>query len=307
MKPTPAQRATPSFSMRWRSRLLAASCVLGLAFASGAPAQQPAPEAALKARYAGLKDTLAKNQFQRPLNLTSSQSSSALKGEVYAVVTHPFADVSAALQARGNWCDILILHLNVKQCHAPPAGGLGLHVGKKFDQPLSDTYRVNFDFRVVTQNERYMQVRLNAPQGPVGTHDYQIMLEAIPIDNEHSVVHLAYSYQYGMAARMAMQAYLSTVGSDKLGFSIVEHDKDGQPVYIRNVRGVIERNTMRYYLAIEAYLDARSVPPAQQLEKRLHDWFDATERYALQLHEIDKNQYMEMKRKEVRRQAPAGP
>ena len=44
---------------------------------------------------------------------------------------------------------------------------------------------------------------------------------------------------------------------------------------------------MRFYLAIEAFLDAASSPPQAQLEKRLHDWFAATERFARQLHEVD--------------------
>ena len=59
---------------------------------------------------------------------------------------------------------------------------------------------------------------------------------------------------------------------------------------------------MRYSLAIEAYLGAYTAPPEQQLEKRLRDWFASTERYALQLHEIDQNEYLEMKRREVFRQ-----
>ena len=42
-------------------------------------------------------------------------------------------------------------------------------------------------------------------------------------------------------------------------------------------------------LAIEAYLGAYDAPPGQQLEKRLRDWIAATERHALQLHEIDEN------------------
>ena len=46
-----------------------------------------------------------------------------------------------------------------------------------------------------------------------------------------------------------------------LGFTIVEHKSDGTPVYAGNVRGVIERNAMRYYLAIDAYLAALSLPP----------------------------------------------
>ena len=39
-----------------------------------------------------------------------------------------------------------------------------------------------------------------------------------------------------------------------------------------------------------------------QLEKRLHDWYAAVERYPRQLHEIGLQQYLEMKRRECLRQ-----
>ena len=69
----------------------------------------------------------------------------------------------------------------------------------------------------------------------------------------------------------------------------------------RGVRGAVERNTMRYYLAIDAYLDGLSAPPADQLEKRLQTWFTATEKYPRQLHEIDRATYLDMKRSQLRR------
>lgn len=59
---------------------------------------------------------------------------------------------------------------------------------------------------------------------------------------------------------------------------------------------------MRYYLAIDAYLGALSSPPDKQLEQRLTDWFDASERYPRQLHEMDRQQYMQMKYEEYQRQ-----
>jgi hypothetical protein len=99
-----------------------------------------------------------------------------------------------------------------------------------------------------------------------------------------------------------MQTYLGTVGSGKIGFTVVGKQDSGQPDYIDGVRAMIERNTMRFYLAIDSYL---SFPGATQLEKRLHGWFMATERYALQLREMDKNAYLQMKRAEyVRQQTP---
>jgi hypothetical protein len=87
-----------------------------------------------------------------------------------------------------------------------------------------------------------------------------------------------------------------------VGFTVTGKQTDGRPLYIGGMRGLVERNTMRYYLAIEAFLGALSEPPQAQLEKRLHDWFAAIEHYPRQLHEMEQGAYLEMKRKEIRRQ-----
>ena len=262
---------------------------------------------ALRARHAELRDALANNQFARPLHLESTQNSGELKGDVYAVVEQPFAVVGLALQGMAHWCDLLILHLNVKSCAwtAKP-DVLSLHVGRKFDQPLTDTHRIDFNYRLAAASADYLHVQLGAESGPMSTRNYRLALEAVPIDARRSFVHMSYAYAYGMAARIAVQAYLATAGRDKVGFSVVGKDADGKPLYVDNVRGVVERNTMRYYLAIEAYLGAYGAPLPEQLDKRLNDWFNATERYPRQLREMGRSEYLEMKRREVQRQQMGG-
>jgi len=131
------------------------------------------------------------------------------------------------------------------------------------------------------------------------------MLEAVPLDAKRTFVHMSYAYGYGFAARMAMEGYLATLGRNKVGFTITGQAHDGKPVHMGNVRGVVERNTMRYYLAVEAYLGALGLPPAEQSERRMRDWYASIERYPVQLHELERNQYLEMKRKEIQRQQAA--
>jgi hypothetical protein len=62
---------------------------------------------------------------------------------------------------------------------------------------------------------------------------------------------------------------------------------------------------MRYYLAIDAYLGSLSAPPQERVDRRFAAWFDATERYPRQLHEIEEAEYLAMKRKEIRAQSPS--
>jgi hypothetical protein len=91
-----------------------------------------------------------------------------------------------------------------------------------------------------------------------------------------------------------MQAYLATAGANKVGFTT----EDG--ALVGGMRGVLERNTMRYYLAIESYLNSLRAPGAEQEDARLAAWFDATERYPRQLHEMDRAQYVAMKHRDLR-------
>jgi hypothetical protein len=274
----------------------------GLAHAQDAGANSPG---SLRARYGALQEQLSHNQFQRPLYMDSSETPGGVAGEIYALVNYPFATVGAALKSPGNWCDILILHLNTKYCRASSAGQetlLNVSIGKKYDQPLDKAYRVAFAYRVAAQTPNYLQVLLNADEGPFSTRNYRIVFEAVPLKKGQTFIHLSYSYGYGLVGRLAMQVYFGTTGSGKVGFTVTGTQAGGQPLYIGGMRGLVERNTMRYYLAIEAFLGALSLPPQAQLEKRLHDWFAAIEHYPRQLHEMDEGAYLEMKRKEVRRQ-----
>lgn len=302
-------RAPGSRAPQWRrlARTAALACaaasaalVANLATASSALAQSGE---ALRSRHDALAARLAESPFQRPLVLLSGSSSSEPSGDVYAVVDHPFKALSPSLRRAEDWCAILILPANVKRCSlsgSGPGQRIQLAVGRKHDQPAEDAYPIDFGFAVQAAQPDYLLVQMRADSGPLGTRAYRLTLEAVPLDARRSFVHMSYAYANGLAARMATDVYLGTVGRDKVGFSITGRDAEGQPVFVRGIRGVAERNTMRYFLAIESFLDSLAAPPGQRLEARLRDWFDATERYPRQLHEIDWDEYAAMKRRDAR-------
>jgi hypothetical protein len=279
---------------------LGVACLLGFAAFNAA-----ADAGALRAKHGELREQLRNNNFQRAMHVDSAEAGEMLKGDVYAVLDHPFSVVGNALRDPSDWCDILILPFNTKYCHAIQSnGGTTLHVriGRKYDQPVERAYKLDFALTPVAATTDYFESRLNAPIGPVGTRDYRIVVSAVPLGSGRTFLHLSYSYGYGIAGRMAMQAYLATAGSDKVGFTITGKDGNGQPIYIGGMRGAVERNAMRYYLAVDAYLASLRAPSDQQQEKRIQTWFDATERYARQLREMDRTTYVTMKRGEYERQ-----
>ena len=141
----------------------------------------------------------------------------------HAVVEYPFAAVGAALDGPTHWCDVMILHLNTKYYRGSmdkAHSTLVLNVGRKYDQPLEDAYRFEFNLRVAAESPDYLQAELNADKGPLGASNYRIMLEAVPIEGRRTFLHFTYSYTYGIVGRVAMQVYLATTGRDKMGFTI---------------------------------------------------------------------------------------
>lgn len=271
-------------------------------------AQSDAAAIKLRDKYTELTKQLNNNQYQRQLYLNSEESPNDLKGEIYAVVDYPFIKVNEALNNPDNWCDALILHVNIKYCHASTTKSgsvLTVDIGNKLGQSLADAYRVNFNYREMATTPEYFAVQLSAQSGPLGTSNYRIWVEATPLNDGHTFLHFTYAYSFGLSGRLAMKTYLATVGRNKVGFTINGKLDDGQPAYIKGVRGVVERNTMRYYLAIDTYIAEMSSARQDQLELRLQRWYSATELYARQLHELERIDYLKMKRLEYQRQQTA--
>jgi len=254
------------------------ACLLAIASAA-----VQADAGTLRSRYTELTPQLQSNSYGRPMHIDSTESRNVLQGDVYAVLDHPFGKVKEALQDPNAWCDIMLLPFNTKACRAN-GDRLGVRIGRKYNQPVDQAYRLDFGFSNVAASSSYLESRLSAGQGPFGTRDYRITVQAVPLDGDRTFMHMSYAYGFGGIGRFAMHTYLATTGASKVGFTT-----DG-------MRGAVERNAMRYYLAIDAYLDTMDTPQAQRVEKRINEWFSATERYPRQLHEMDRHTYVTMKR-----------
>jgi len=287
-------------------------CLLALCWVAcqGTALAQDSSAAAqrLRTQRTLLDESLQHNVFARPLVLVSKETAQGLRGDMYALVSFPFTKVSRTLQNPQQWCEVMILHLNTKYCHAADGTQgqqIQLNIGSKSPQTLSQTSRVTLAYTLTTSQPDYFEVQLVASDGPMGTRDYQISLEAVALATGQTFLHLTYAYSANLAARLAMQTYLATLGRDKVGFTVLSQGPSGQPIWIKGVRALVERNTMRYYLAINSYLATRQQQPAQSFEASLQHWFSASEAYPEQLHEIDRSAYLTMKQAEYLRQQTA--
>jgi len=272
---------------------VAAACIA----CAPAAAAQPS-DAALRTTYEKVAPSLANSPFGRPIVLTSGETANGLKGEVYGVLEHPLARVSATLEKLANWCDMLMLHLNNRACRVDEGKRmLVLSVVRRYDVPVEQAFMLTFHFRLVSAKPDYFDAKLNSGDGPLGTRNYRISVEGIPVENGKSFIHFSYAYDQGSATRVATQSYLATFGRGKVGFTVIGKQPSGDPELVGGMLGLVERNAMRYFLAVDAYLAA---PDA--FEKRLSFWYAATEKYPRQLHDLSEADYFKFKRMDRERQ-----
>lgn len=240
-----------------------------------------------------MRAELGNSKFNRPMMLKSSDTADGLKGDVYALVDQPLPVLAIALGTPAKWCEAMLLHINNRRCIATTGASgeaVTLSVVRKYDQPVDNAFVLPFTFTLIDKTAQHLEVQLGAPAGPLGTSNYRIVVEAVPADAAHSFLHFSYSYDENFVAHTAIQAYLATFGRSKVGFTVIGHAPDGAPEYIRGMHGLVERNAMRYFLALDAHINA-----GKDAESARNAWFSATETYSRQLREIDRATYLELK------------
>lgn len=294
--------------MTGRSRAaisIGAACLLLQVPTAGAAPREAPP---LQAQYEVLAHELAHSAFGRPLHLGSTESPGRAEGTAFALLHHPHAHVAAALQSPAHWCEMLLLPFNTKLCrHGEDAEGawLVVYIGRKNDEPLARANTLKFRFSRESRGPDDLSLRLSAPEGPAGSRDLRLEVDTAALDASRCLLRLRYSLAFGLAGRAAMQAYLATAGRGKAGFSTVDPGPGREPVLVSGVRGMIERTTMRHFLAVEALLDHMGRPPQERFEQAARAWFTATERHPRQLREMEGSAYLAMKRREYARQVEA--
>jgi len=248
---------------------------------------------------------LETNSFGLPLFLESFEHDDRVHVDVYGIFDYLFSSVVNVLKVPDNWCDIVSLHPNIKACTSrelPGDGLLTFYIGRKVYQTPEEARQVVYHYRNVDQQQGYLDIILSADAGPFGTKDHRMRFEAVPLDGGRTFVHVSYAYSDSAALRLAGKVYFATLGWGKVGFTVTGTDSSGNPVYVGGPRGAIERNAVRYYFAIQSYMDTLRYPEKSRFSMRISDWYDLTARYRKQLLEQDKNDYLTFKTKEHMRQ-----
>ncbi|MBZ2188779.1 hypothetical protein K8B33_06710 [Alcanivorax sp. JB21] len=232
--------------------------------------------------------------FDAPVHVESRQDNDTVAGGIHVLLDTPFETLRSTLSDKRVWCEIIFLHFNIKACVMDLGNDpttVSLYTGRLYYQSPDDAHRNDYVFETFSFQDDYLNTVLYGPEGPFGTRDYRIVIQAVPVDANTSLVHVSYSLRHSMVTRVAQRIYFASAGRHRIGFSL--DDNGEEPV--RGVRGMVERNTMRFYLALESFLQA----PAQDDHiQRLKHWHALTEQYPDQLRELDLETYLDYKARE---------
>lgn len=270
-------------------------CILLVTLLAGSAAWG---EVALSERYLSLKSGAATTLPGTSISLVSVEQDGMLGAEVTSILPYPFATAATTLANVENWCQFMPLHFNIKACiyETDQQGEMvTLYSGRKTYQTPDSSHKLTY--RVVKHEEGDGQfaLLLLADSGPAGTRDYRIEVNALQV-SEGTLLHISSSYRPSMTSSLLTHTYLSTLGRDKVGFTRIEQDGVMRPV--QGMRGVIERNVMRYQIAMNTFLTTQSLPATSRHEAALKRWFEENERYPHQLHEMSEKEYLEIKQRE---------
>ncbi len=255
--------------------------------------------------YLRNRSRLAASSFGMPLFLDSSELKERVHVDVYGIFDYPFSSIVTALKVPANWCEIVALHPNVKACTYRERSGdwlLTFYLGRKYYQPPEEADPVVYRYQNVIRREGYLDIILIANAGPFGTEDHRMRFEALPLAGGKTFVHVSYSYSDTVALRLAQKVYFATLGRSKVGFTVIGTDGNDNPVLIGGPRGALERNAVRYYLAIRTFMETSRYPEESRFSMRLSQWYDLTSHYRKQLFDLDKNEYLTGKTSERKNQ-----
>ena len=244
-----------------------------------------------------------------PVAIASALDGGLTRGEVSGQLSFPYSTVRNTLRRPPSWCAILVLHQNVKACtyaDAPQAQRINVYVGTKEFQSVEQASLIQYAFNVEHESSDELTIRLHAPHGPIGTRNYEIRLRVAPQDASHTFMRLEYQYELGTRGKLALNGYLNTAGRAKVGFTALGTEPDGSVRYVSGIRGVTERNVVRYFFAIIAYLECLNPSGAAMCDNfptAAERWFELTARFPRQLFELSQEEYLRNKRQETAQQS----
>ncbi|MBX2868481.1 MAG: hypothetical protein KTR18_07375 [Acidiferrobacterales bacterium] len=303
---------TQAFLLCRLSRVIQGALAL-LVLTSGAAFSSDSREslASLQERAIEFRQKQLSGENPLPFLLSSSFTSTLSRAKVRTFIRGVELDTfSSKLLQPAQWCEFIPLHLNIKACGHLVRNQKNLvqfYAGVKGYVTPDDAHLLQLSFDARKENGVFF-ADLFAADGPLDSTNIRFNIHAIGAEGEDGkgvYVEFALSSEPGLTNSLA-RVYLATIARRKIGFSIKGKTWSGKPKYVGGQRGAIERNLVRYLLAIDTFFETESrageLDENALYELRVQRWYDKTDQYREQLFELSREEYISNKMRERQNQ-----
>ncbi len=239
-------------------------------------------------------ERVSTTEFQREYLLDYKADGAQLSGRIASSINRPFSHIKSLFHDIRNLCLILPLNINVRSCIYRKVDDKWLFeivAGPRQYESDSAVYSFSYLLTRAQFSDDLIYLHLQANKGPISTANYHIELTFKPMA-EKTLVGLGFSHEKSSLSRVVTGLYLAFSGAGKVGFSTV-NQSDGQFSPVRGEQGIVERNLMRYLLAIRAFIEEGGA--REDLKATFRRWFFLSTLYREQLYEIPEQDYMRYK------------
>ncbi len=286
-----------------RRKLVLVILGLLLGLPGGASAASMESEALIQ-RYIHLTKTTRALTDTLPLYLATVQDNKVLNVSLFGLIPYSFNKVASELSKPQSYCEFLPLMFNVKGCvvtETSPVTRIKYYVAGKYYTPPIASIRIKSVFRIIESRKDFLQIIMEDDGDSQGTTKYHVLLKIVPMKNQ-TLIYIESLYAPGRLTRMATKTYVSMFARNKPGFTKLKVSGGGETQFITGFPAIIERSIVRSYFALKAYLQNQHVPPARRHEARLQSWYNLNLPHRKQLYELERKQYLAIKRRERKNQ-----
>ena len=245
----------------------------------------------------GQRPRMAASVFHRPLAVESRDADGRMSGEIAGDLGHPFASIARRLIEPAAWCDVIVLHINVKGC-AAQGNAVTVYSGRKFYEPLDRTYALRYTFRAVAVRPDYLRIELadrrkRAATAPATTNSCWRPCRRANARSSPCAMRSGRRSRAVSPPPRTWPPWAAASPDSRSSAGTATAAPNGSVASAASC----ERNAMRNFLALDAWL---ATCDARDAELTLRRMAALTGQYPAQLVEMPADEYVEMKQRERR-------
>ena len=226
----------------------------------------------------------SEGRFGIPLGWSDDNGRYRVTAHTEIATADGWKSIRGALESAATWCRVSLLVPDVRGCQVNEGEQTVITLSLR-SGGTEAVREIEHVLRVDNMDPQLIHVVFRADRAAMGVREAGLSVVARQ-GTTGVELELEYGLRPSIRSRLATSAYLAGKADNRPGISY-STSSDGTREYVTGLRALIERNAMRYFLALLATLETNN------LASTIDAWYDMASRYKADLPEQNKEEYTE--------------